>query len=208
MLISEKRKIAAKANRQKKIREHFNAYKEGHEIYASIEGKKLKRYAIVGKKEYEEDFFIVVQNREGRVLLTKLVYSAGVKFIKITRTSNYFAENKEIFDSLIKQVKTKMREEIERYYENTNKKYSPIAVWENKRKSSGYKMLKYITKNKIKNKYYFILRTEDSQYIVARVYWYCYPYIARLSEKELEKNKSVFEAWIHEAKTGKKKKST
>lgn len=195
----------AKQKNQQKIENFYNAYKEGVQITLdSYRHKpKMSTHAILSKHELDGKYYFVIQDKHEKVYLAKVICNYWATLKKISKKSEEYLTNKDTFDCWINNAKKKREELIFSFFERYQKKYMLIAV----RKTadeSGAMLYKYISKHTHKGKHYFVMKSEDG-YFVAKVVWFGFAMLVKLKETEFEKNSSIFESWLQEAKTNKKK---
>ncbi len=93
-----------KKQRLKRIKEYYDAYDTDWRI-TLMSDKKLDRHTILSKQQLNDEYYFVVQTEGGAISLVKLVYSAGVTFVRVSKASKKYVENKGVFDSWIKEAK-------------------------------------------------------------------------------------------------------
>ena len=185
MKMSEKTKRKMAKQRLGKIKAYYKAYNSGDSLY----NRKLEKLVVLVKHEFHDEYYFVVQNKSGELLLQKLVYNGSVSIVGVSKNGVKYDENKWIFDLWFSEAQDKLNRWIRSYYNWTytgkviNKKYTLVL------------------KKELGNKYYFVLRTETGKHLVAKLIWYTDVQVIVLSTKEFDENKSVFYAWLNEAKS-------
>lgn len=184
MKMSSKTKQKMAKQRLRKIKTYYKSYNSGDSLYS----RKLEKLVVLVKRELHDEYYFVVQNKSGELLLQKLVYNGSVSIVGVSKNGVKYAENKWIFDLWFREAQDKLNRWIRSYYNWTStgkvisKKYTLVL------------------KKEFADKYYFVLRTEPGKLLVAKLIWYTDVQVIILSTKEFDDNKSVFYAWINEAR--------
>ena len=194
-------KERAKQQNKRKIENFYNAYKEGVQITLdSYRHKpKMRTHAILAKHELDGKYYFILQDKHEKVYLAKVICNYWATLKKISQKSEEYLENKDTFDSWIIHAKESRTTELFNFFEKYEKKYMLIAVRKTVNES-GAALYKYISKHTYKGKHYFVMK-DVYGYFVTKVAWFGFAMLVKLTQKELEKNKSVFESWIQEAKS-------
>lgn len=183
-----KRKVANQ--RLKRIKAYYKAYGFGDTIYNS----KLEKYMVLLKKELNGQFYFVVQDQYGKILLQKFVYSGNVKLVDVAIDGRQYAQNRVVFDSWIREAKMKCNRWVRSYYNEL-----PIGAT---LKEENYVL---VLKKEYNDNYYFVLWDRKGKHFIAKLdwSWYTNARVNIISTKEFDKAKSIFYAWINEAKSKK-----
>lgn len=187
MKITDRTKRSAAKQRLKRIKADYKAYSFGDTIYNS----KFEKYAVLLKKELNGQFYFIVQDQYGKVRLQKFVYSSSVKLVDVATDGRQYAQNRVVFDSWIREAKVECNWYIRSYY---NRLSIGITLKE--------KNCILVLKKEYNDEYYFVLQRYDKKHLIAKLTSFGYKVrVNIISTKEFDENKSVFYAWINEAKT-------
>ena len=186
MKITDKTKRKAAAQRLKRIKSYYRAYDRGDSIY----DRKLAKHVILGKYQLDDEFYLIIQNMHGELLLQKLVYNGSVDVVNVSTTGRQYAKNKAIFDSWFEQVEEYIYKQIHFYYRR--------VTYGTRFKEKNYVLA---IKKEYNGEFYFILRDQYRRYFVAKLSWSWYTDVRVniISTKEYNENKTVFNSWINEA---------
>ena len=202
-------KKRAMERRQREIARYYSVWHVGTELTIALdkEKKEYSRFVLVGKNELGDSYYFLLLSRYNRIYLTKIVHN-GIRatLSKIVKTSEEYLQNKETFDSWIAKAREEIENEKKEYFEEEYKKHEYIAVRPLVYKDEGVTLYKFMDKHKFNREYYFVVRTTDNVYAVVKVAYYAFPKLIFLNNKELERNKERFDAWIRDAKYRPKKK--
>ena len=185
MKMSDRTKQKMAKQREKRIKAFYNSYYSGDMLYVN----KSDRYVVLAKKQLNEEYYFLVQNKPGELLLQKLVYSGSVRMVGVSKEGRQYARNKCIFDSWFKEAEYNLNRRLRSYYSGTS-----VGVVINQK-------YKIVLKREFGDKYYFVLRADSGKYLVAKLAWFEDISVVILSNKEFDKNKFVFSSWIKEALT-------
>ena len=184
MKITDKAKRKVEKQRLKTMKAYFNAI--GDTI---SDGNKVK-YSVLGKYRLDNEYYFVVQDINGILQLQKIVYGKSVRIVNVSREGIQYAKNRHVFDTWFAEAEKKRTVWLEWYYEK-------ISIGETCRDRNYILVLK----KQYAGNYYFILKDCNCQHVVARLgWWYTKVRVEILSDKELSKNKAVFNSWINEAR--------
>lgn len=189
MKITDKTKRKAEKQRLKRIKEYYESYSFGDTIYNS----KLEKYLVVLKKELDSQFYLVIQDRYGRMLLQKFVYNGSVSMINISSTGRQYNQNRNFFDSWLREAENKINMCIREYYDGIK-----LGTPSDKGLDEEYIL---VMKKEYDGKYYFVIKSENGIYKVAKLVWFNHILIVVLSSVEFNKNRRLFSSWIDEAKS-------
>jgi len=151
----------------------------------------LVRYVILGKYQLGDEFYFIIQDTHGELLLQKLVYNGSVDIVNVSKTGRQYAKNKDTFDSWFEQAEAYINKQIRFYYNR--------MTYGTRFKEENYIL---VLKKGYHSKFYFVLRDRYRKYLVAKLSWSWYTdvRINIISTKEFNENKSIFNSWITEAK--------
>ena len=188
MKMSDKTKQKMTKQRLKRIKAYYKSYERGYSVFH----KNRVKYLVLGKHELYDEYYFIVQDLFGRLLLQKLVYNGSVNMVGVSKEGRQYAKNKDIFDSWFKEVENYCNKWVRRYYND--------IVIGARLKEANYIL---VLKKEYNDNYYFVLRDHDRKYLVAKLVWSWYIDIRVnvISTKEFDADKSVFYAWINEAKS-------
>lgn len=197
--------------RLRRMKAYFNAYGVGSKIYLMAENgvRELDWAYVLAYHEYNSEFYYVLGKSDGAIFIGKVVYSGCAGVIRVPKTNQKYLQNKSVFDAWIKTVKLTRERDIIAYYNAHGKNYGKNKgefVYANEYVSmvgqNGKRdAVKFVLKEQLKDKYYFVLHPAGSDYVVAKVVWRDgFIQTVMLSDAEFEANKEEFAVWILEAK--------
>jgi len=186
---------------QKIMREFYDTYHEGFLVAV---GSPLTKstggtYAILEKHELEGIYYFVIQGKNQRVYLAKVIYNGRATLKIIAKSSDEYKINAKVFNGWISLAKTKRQDEIIAFFIQYKRRYKPVSV-RSSIDERGVTVYKYIAKYIYSDSYYFIVKTEQNKYFVAKIVWFGSPRLVKVSEKEFAKMRNIFEAWLKDAK--------
>ena len=183
-------KVKRKAERQKlkKIKKQYKQYTFGDVIYDAMHEK----YLILLKKEWNKQFYIIVQNQYGKMFLHRFVCDTNVSIEHVAKNGREYILNSKLFDSWFKEAEEKIHVNSEYYYSSLKPGFGTDEF-----KNKKYRLA---IKKEHANKYYLVLKSEDNQYVVAKLIWFGDFRAVVLSQEELNQNRRLFTSWINEAK--------
>ena len=187
MKITDRTKRKAAEQRLKRIKSYYKAYGRGDSIY----DRKLVKNVILGKYQLGDEFYLIIQNMHGELLLQKLVYNGSIDTVNVSRTGRQYAKDKETFDSWFEQVEEYIYKQIRFYYNG--------MTCGTRFKEENYVL---ILKKGYKGKFYFVLRDKTRKHLIAKLSWSWYTDVRVniISATEFKENKDVFDSWINEAR--------
>ena len=189
MKITDKTKRKAEKQRLKRIKAYYRVYDFGDVIYNT----KGEKYILVLKKQLNEQFYFIVQDQYGNLLLQKFVYGESVHMVNVALDGRQYAQNSNIFDVWIKEAETILSKYTKGYY----KRMKVGTVSDN----NGTENCKLVLKKEHQGKYYFVLKFDSCKYRVAKVVYFVEYNTVILSTAEFNRNRRLFASWIDEAKT-------
>ena len=202
-MINEKIITTKEISEPKRIREimesNFSVCRTGDRAY--LKGTKEATCSIITKlKLSDTDYYFVVVDENNNVFLSKMYYeNFEVVLKKISKISSEYKQNYDTFESALSEAKEfrkkAMGELFDRNYENNERIVIRKFSHSEKERESG----KFVSKHKYRGNYYFIMKNRNDEYVVAKVIWFGFAKLIKLTEKEYEKNSKVFETWISEA---------
>lgn len=186
---------------QKIMREFYDTYHEGFLVAV---GSPLTKstggtYAILEKHELEGIYYFVIQGKNQRVYLAKVIYNGRATLKIIAKSSDEYKINNKIFNAWISSSKSKRQDEIISFFIQYKTKYKPVSVRDSI-DDKGVTVYKYIAKHIDCGNYYFVVKAEQNKYFVAKIAWFGFPRLVKVSEKEFAKMRNIFEAWLKDAK--------
>lgn len=190
MKLTDRTKRKAAEQRLKRIKSYYKAYGRGDSIY----DRKLVKHVILGKYQLGNEFYLIIQNMHGELLLQKLVYNGSVDIVNVSKTGRQYAKNKDTFDSWFEQSEDYINKQIRFYYGR--------ILYGITFKEENYVL---VLKKEYNNGYYFILRDKTRKHLIAKLSWCWYTDVRVniISAKEFKENKDVFDSWINEARLSK-----
>ena len=189
MKITDKTKRKAEKQRLKRIKAYYKAYSFGDTIYNS----KLEKYIVILKKELDGQFYFIIQDQYGRILLQKFVYNGSVDIVNVSIDGRRYAQNRTIFDSWIKEAETKINRYVRDYY-----KWTKLGTVLDKVFNEEYTLA---LKKEHEGKYYFVIKSNSGNYKVAKLVWFNQISVVVISTEQFNKNRRLFSSWINEAKS-------
>lgn len=190
MKITDRTKRKAAEQRLKRIKSYYKAYGRGDSIY----DRKLVKHVILGKYQLVDDFYLIIQNMHGELLLEKLVYNGSVDIVNVSRTGRQYEKNKDAFDSWFEQVQHYINKQIRFYYNR--------MTCGTRFKEENYIL---VLKKEYDGKFYFILRDKTRKHLISKLSWCWYTDVRVniISAEEFKENKDIFDSWINEARLSK-----
>lgn len=190
MEITDRTKRKAAAQRLKRVKAYYRAYGRGDSIY----DRNLVRHVILGKYQLGDEFYLIIQDMYGELLLRKLVYNGSVDNVNVSKAGRQYAKNKDTFDSWFGQVEDYINKQIRFYYNG--------MTYGTRFKEKNYVL---VLKKGYNGKFYFVLRDKNRKHLVAKLSWCWYTDVRVniISAKEFKENKDVFDSWINEARQSK-----
>lgn len=174
--------------RLKRVKSYYKFYGRGDVLYNG----KLEKFVVLGKYQLDDQYYFIVIKANGELLLEKIVYNGSVDIVGVSKEGRQYLQNKNSFDYWFEEAKAKRDKWICTYYNwkeigNTIKSNYILAL-----------------KKEYNGEYYFVLRNNLGKHIVAKLGWYTDIQVRQISAKEFDENKSMFYAWINEAKSNHK----
>lgn len=195
MKMYEATKLKMAAMRLRRIKEYYNAYDYGWSITLKSKTNSKEKCTVLAKRQLNDKFYFVVQNKYGAISLANLVYCAGIEFIRVPRASKKYVQNKEIFDSWIQTEKDKRAWWMREAYNFASKN---VAI---KAENDVYENYELVLKKEFKKKYYFVLKVNTDEYMIVKLDWgETAVKVVPIKETEYNNNRNVFESWLEEAK--------
>lgn len=182
---------------QKRIKAYYNAYQEGCKIVLMSRTYDInaERYVIVSKKEWNNEYYFVVQGKYAKFLVVKVICNTEVGVAKLPKTSSKYMENKRIYDSWIADAKDKCDRDMRQYYNTCGTKYISVIA-----EDGAIKNYDYLLKKEFRGGFYFVIRVSLWEYVIAKLIWDGCAHARMLNAVEFDANCEVFEGWIEEAK--------
>lgn len=184
----DKAKRKAAKQRLKRIKEYYKAYDFGDRLY----NNKHEKHIVVLKKEYNGQFYFVVQDQFGYMSLQKFSDGIDVHLVNISRDGRQYAQNCTVFDSWFKEAETKINRYVKDYYFATK-----FGTQSDRFLDERYKL---VLKKEYNGKYYFVLKSESGKYRVAKLVWFNGISTVVIPTGEFNSNIKLFSSWINEAK--------
>lgn len=203
MSYETKQKMARQRERRKK--EFFNAYGIGSKIFLKddFDKKKPESYYVLAYHELGSEYYYVLSREDGSIFIGKVVYSGYAGVIKIPKESRKYRDNKETFDSWIKDIKKRRERELLRYYHSFGELYKGKIIQHTILLNNNGRVVgaKLCLAKEHNGDYYFVGTQSKDNYLITKLIWERGTIVPTvITDDEFEANKEVFEDWISEAK--------
>lgn len=195
MQMIKSKKTVSEKQRLKCIQIYFNVFKEGRNIILNE-----KKYVVVLQKQVKDRYFLIVQGTNTNPFIVQLVYKDSLRSVRIYPNSNYYKDNKNLFDNWIKEAKEKNQKSIQTFFEEKNTKNAIVVVRNEPDKDYDSIFCKFISKKKLYGKYYFVVREKQKKYLIVKIVWYGFAKAVKLSEQEFIEKQDQFDKWLEEIK--------
>lgn len=163
---------------------------------------KMGIHAILAKDTgYQDGHYFVLQDKNYKMYLSKIVIQNNrVRLKKISKSSAEYEQNSVFLDYLLLDAKEYRKSELQEFFEKEYKKYDVIAIRSYSYNDDGVQFGKFIAKHKYRGNYYFVMKNESGEFVVAKAVWFGFAKLVHIDEKEYERKAELFESWIKEAK--------